>query len=190
MRTFGGWRYFWAGLLLAAAGIGFTRDPDAEYFRIVSPSDTVITGIDSDGAITWSNSVLGATGRVQRASTLTGGGNWSDAHQYRAARAAMSTAASRNYLVLDLTDGPGAEAYPIQFLAGPPEGGWTAEYKTTKLVLRRMAAGNFEIGSPESELGRDPGEILREVELTRDYYIGVFPVTQKQWERVMNAWPA
>jgi len=44
----------------------------SEFFRIVSDSPTVITGFRPDGWLTWSNSVLGATCRVERATSLVG----------------------------------------------------------------------------------------------------------------------
>ena len=71
-----------------------------------------------------------------------------------------------------------------------PEGGWTDEYKTTKLVLRRILAGTFNMGSPGGELGRAANETQHQVTLTQDFYIGVFEVTQKQWNLVMDAWPS
>jgi formylglycine-generating enzyme required for sulfatase activity len=95
------------------------------------------------------------------------------------------------YLVIDLSSGPESTNYPVRYLAGMPAGGWTDEHKSTQLVLRRIPAGSFTMGSPENELGRrDADETQRRVTLTKDYYIGVFPVTQKQWERVMGSWPS
>ncbi|NCC93545.1 MAG: formylglycine-generating enzyme family protein, partial [Opitutae bacterium] len=95
-----------------------------------------------------------------------------------------------DYLVVDLSEGPDATNWPVSYLAAPPVGGWTDEYKTTKLVLRRIPAGAFTMGSPEDELGREGDEPQHEVTLTKDFYIGVFEVTQKQWERVMGNWPS
>ncbi len=99
-------------------------------------------------------------------------------------------AASNDYLVVDLSDGPDATNYPVSHLSYMPPGGWVDEYKTTKLVLRRIPGGNFTMGSPTNELGRDSDEPQHTVTLTQDYYIGVFEVTQKQWERVMGNWPS
>jgi formylglycine-generating enzyme required for sulfatase activity len=99
-------------------------------------------------------------------------------------------AVGTDYLVIDLSEGPSATNYPISYLGAPPEGGWTDEYKTTKLVMRHLTAGSFTMGSPLSELGRSNDETQREVTLTHDFYIGVFEVTQKQWERVMGDWPS
>jgi len=41
----------------------------------------------------------------------------------------------------------------VTYLADVPKGGWTDEYKTDKLVLRRIEPGTFTMGSPEKELG-------------------------------------
>lgn len=95
-----------------------------------------------------------------------------------------------DYLVIDLSGGPGASNYPVSYRAKPPPGGWTQEHKTTKLVLRRIPSGTFRMGSPANELGREWDEQPRTVTLTKDYYLGIFPVTQRQWERVMGTWPS
>ena len=99
-------------------------------------------------------------------------------------------AASNDYLVVDLSDGPDATSYPVSHLSYMPLGGWGDEYKTTKLVLRRIPAGTFMMGSPTNELGRTSYEPQHAVQLTKDFYIGVFETTQKQWERVMGTWPS
>jgi len=62
------------------------------------------------------------------------------------------------------------------------------EYMTTNLVMRRIPAGTFTMGSPNGELGRDPGdEDQHGVTLTKGFYIGIFEVTQRQWEMVMGS---
>jgi len=94
------------------------------------------------------------------------------------------------YLVVDLADGPTATTYPVTALTEPPPGGWTDAYKTTKLVLRRVPAGTFMMGSPTNELGHWIDETQHQVTLTQDIYVGVFEVTQRQWERVMGNWPS
>jgi len=106
---------------------------------------------------------------------------------------------SGEWLVVDLSMGPKAASYPVSYLDNAPGGpwpfaGWSDEYKTTKLVLRKISAGSFMMGSPTGELGRNPEEgekeTLHKVALTKDFYVGVFEVTQKQWELVMGAWPS
>ncbi len=89
------------------------------------------------------------------------------------------------YLVVDLSPGPDALCYPIRYLDAMPGGGWTDEYKTTKLVLRLIMPDTFIMGSPLDELGRNTDEVQHQVTLTKPYYIGVFEVTQKQWVLVM-----
>ena len=43
-------------------------------------------------------------------------------------------------------------------------------------------AGTFEMGSPESELGRGDNETRHTVILTQDFWLGKYEITQKQWE--------
>ena len=72
------------------------------------------------------------------------------------------------YMVIDLSGGSSATSYPVSYLNAVPSGGWTDTYKTTKLVLRRIESGTFMMQGK------------RQVTLTRDYYMGVFEMTQKQ----------
>lgn len=78
------------------------------------------------------------------------------------------------------------QGFVVSNLAAVPPGGWTDEYKTTRLVLRRIPAGTFMMGSPADEPGRDSDEAQHSVTLTQDFYIGVFEVTMRQWELVMG----
>ena len=82
------------------------------------------------------------------------------------------------YMVLDLKD------YSVSYLDDVPEGGWTYEHKTEKLVLRYIPAGSFVMGSPENELGRRNDEKQHKVTLTRPFYIGVFQLTERQYELI------
>ena len=97
------------------------------------------------------------------------------------------------YMVVDLSGGVDAISYPVSYLSSVPEGGWCDEYKTTKLVLRLIPPGSFMMGSPSDELGHNRNtsrETLHGVVLTRPFYIGVFELTQKQWQLVMGATPS
>ncbi|MBO7622330.1 MAG: formylglycine-generating enzyme family protein, partial [Victivallales bacterium] len=60
--------------------------------------------------------------------------------------------------------------------------------RTTELWLRYIPAGTFTMGSPVGEDGReDPSdETQHQVTFSQPYYIGVFEVTQAQWEAIMN----
>ena len=89
------------------------------------------------------------------------------------------------YMVVDLSSGPDAAHYPVSYLPDVPEGGWTDEYKTEKLVLRRLEPGWFTMGSPEDEVGRYPArESARDVKLTAPLMSAVFETTQRQFELV------
>ncbi len=94
------------------------------------------------------------------------------------------------YMVVDLSGGPDAEYYPISYLPDVPEGGWTDEYKTDKIVLRRVEPGTFVIGCPEWEISRGAFDTAHKVTLTLPYYAGVFEMTQRQWELVKGDRPS
>jgi len=107
------------------------------------------------------------------------------------------TVANNNdmFLVIDLEGDDGAGHYPVTFTDTPPAGGWnTDEYKTTKLVMRRIPAGTFTMGSPYDEIGRantdsrGPAyakgprtEALHPVTFTNFFYVGIFEMTEKQY---------
>ncbi len=82
------------------------------------------------------------------------------------------------YCVIDLSGGASASSYPVSYLADVPSGGWTDEYKTTKLVLRLIEPGTFMMGGSY------------QVTLTKPFYCGVFEVTQKQYELVTGGNPS
>ena len=85
------------------------------------------------------------------------------------------------YLVIDLSGGATASSWPATAVDSLDP---TAdEYKTTKLVLRRIRPGTFLQSSPADEPYRNPRfENQGEVTLTNDYWIGVYELTQKQYE--------
>jgi len=103
---------------------------------------------------------------------------------------ATASGTAGDYIVVDLSSGPSAVRYPVSYLSDIPDGGWTDEHKTTKLVLRKIPAGTFAMGSPRDELRRSSNETQHQVTLTQDFHIGVFQVTQKQYERVMGTDPS
>lgn len=87
------------------------------------------------------------------------------------------------YCVIDLSAGAEASSYPVTYLAEPPDGGFNVdEYKTTKLVLRRIEAGTFIKGSNQANESN-------RVTLTESLFCGVFEVTQKQYELVTGTNP-
>ncbi len=93
------------------------------------------------------------------------------------------------YMVVDLSGGATADRYPVHYSVMPPDV-TKDECRTTELWLRLIFPGTFMMGSPAEELGRQDNEILHKVTLTKPYYIGVFEVTQKQYELVMGTNPS
>ena len=95
------------------------------------------------------------------------------------------------YMVIDLSGGTSASSYPVSYLSDVPSGGWSDEYKTSKLVLRRIEPGTFTMGSPSGEIGRyNTFEDRHSVTLSQAFYIGVFEVSQKQWKNVTGGSPS
>ena len=97
------------------------------------------------------------------------------------------------YMVIDLSPGPEAEKYDVSYLTEIPNGEWDDEYKTTKLVLKLVCPGTFMMGSPVDELGHNLNgtgsyvcnqEDLHKVTLTQPFYMGVFELSQKQYQLV------
>ena len=53
-----------------------------------------------------------------------------------------------------------------------------------------VKSGSFVMGSPEDEVDRCKDEVQHEVELTRDYFVMKYQVTQGLWESVMGEKPS
>lgn len=59
---------------------------------------------------------------------------------------------------------------------------WTLNLPgSVPMEMIRVPAGTFMMGSPETELSRGTGEVLHQVTLTQDYYMGKTEVTIAQW---------
>lgn len=82
------------------------------------------------------------------------------------------------YCVIDLSGGSATDFYPVAYMSAPPSGGFsTTEYKTTKLVLKRVDAGSFKMLNSTT------------VTLTKPFYMGLYEVTQRQWKLVTGSNP-
>ena len=82
------------------------------------------------------------------------------------------------YCVIDVSGGTSAANYPVTYLDSVPIGGWGDEYKTTKILLRRIEPGDVKLGN------------TKPVTLTKPFYIGVFEITQKQYSLVTGTDPS
>ena len=87
------------------------------------------------------------------------------------------------YCVVDISGGPTAPHYPVTYLDGVPDGGWTEEYKTQKIVLRLIQPGRF-IEGPNDGNTWFADNSFREVTLTKPFYMAIFETTQAQWKNV------
>ena len=100
------------------------------------------------------------------------------------------------YMRVDLAGGQSAESYPVLYtLTGPStddEGhANSADDKDRYLWLRRVGSaspvtyrqGSSTIGSLIDNAGT--AEVVREVTLTNAFFVGVFPVTQAQYVRII-----
>ena len=90
------------------------------------------------------------------------------------------------YCVIDLSNGSSADSYSVSYLDAPPSSGFnTTEYKTAKLVLKRVDPGTFTMGD-SNEGDNQPHTVT----LTIAFYMGLYEVTQKQWELVTGENPS
>lgn len=118
--------------------------------------------------------------------------------QARAVVTAWALDNTLDYMVVDISEGAAANSqkyYPgADYLPGLVPGQKGAitknpEYKTTKIVMRKIAAKDVEwtMGSASSDYGHAANETEHTVKLENNYYIGVFEITKGQWSRVSNS---
>lgn len=82
----------------------------------------------------------------------------------------------RRYMIIDLM----ASENVVSYTNMPPTGGWPVEYLQTKIVMRKVNAQRFTMGSPVSEPGRQTNEDKHDVILTKPFYVAVYPMTVRQ----------
>ena len=98
-----------------------------------------------------------------------------------------------DYMAVDITATGGADTqtyYPAADFV--PGGVSNSLYKTTMLLMRKIMAKDVKwtMGSV-AESGRSAArETPHQVTLTNNYYIGVYPVTQTQWQQVAGYNPS
>ena len=123
--------------------------------------------------------------------------SWPD-HKIAAggARAVVTALALDNtpdYMAVDLTATGGADTQTYYPAADFVPGGVTnGIYKTTKLLMRKIMAKDvtWTMGSV-AEIGRTAArETTHQVKLDGNYYIGVYLVTQTQWQQITGYNPS
>ncbi len=202
----------------AAPTVGNVEMSQRDNSRIVditytlSDEDAVITlDIETNGVALPDSAVrtlLGDVSKVVQQGTDTkhivwnAGEDWPE-HLTETAKArvtAWSVSAPPLYMVVDLGGGYTTNAYPVYYYASAeavPGGLTNYLYKTYRLALRRLSptgSEGFLMGSPTSESYRDSTrEDRHNVVLTNGFYIGIYEVTQSQWQQVMGdirSWPS
>ena len=99
-----------------------------------------------------------------------------------------------DYMVVDVAAAAQANTqkyYPtVDFLPGGLFD--NTAYRTSMLVLRKIMAKDvtWTMGSTTLESLRKTNETTHQVALTNNYYIGVFEVTQSQWEYICGTTPS
>jgi formylglycine-generating enzyme required for sulfatase activity len=73
---------------------------------------------------------------------------------------------------------------------GPPDRSGTIRDEASGIEMVLIPAGEFLMGTPDTEQGREEQEIPHRVRLTRPFYLGVTEVTQRQWAAVMGTNPS
>ena len=96
-----------------------------------------------------------------------------------------SALGAEQYMVVDLDGTAGCCHCGVSYLSVAPEGGWSDEYKTSKIVLRRVEPGTFDMGDHIHG-----GPLYKNIRITVPYYIGVFEITQRQWELIQGTRPS
>lgn len=89
-----------------------------------------------------------------------------------------SCGGAKTYCVIDVSGGVSAASYPITYMDACPKDGWSDEFKTTKIVLRRIEPGRVMMAN------------IKPVTITKPYYISVFEITQKQYKLVTGLEPS
>ena len=96
------------------------------------------------------------------------------------------------YMVIDLAGGTTATKYPVRYTSVPPahvQGATNEPCQTTELWLRRITAPKTAFCVMYFRTANYTGDAFY-AKLTKDYYIGVFELTQKQYNLIAGTWPS
>lgn len=157
--------------------------------------DAIITlGIETNGVALPDNVVTFLSGDVCKVVTngtrtilWDAGADW-DGNLDATVRPRVTAWPTNNppdVVVFDVTAGSGATSYPVYYytsLEALPYGGvQNFIYKCDRLVMKKIPRGSFTMG------WLDIG--VRHMTISKDFYIGIYEVTQGQWYRVRGTSP-
>ena len=186
-----------------------TRVVDVLY-DLAGEAAIVTLGIETNGVAIPDSAVTRLSGDVSvviqpgtdRHIVWNAGADWPEnvTETAKARVTAWSVDAPPLYCAVDVTQGTSAQTYPVYYYVsaeGVPGGVTNYAYKTNLILMRRIdstGGEGFWMGSPSNETGRN---VAREAQvrtwLTKGYYVGVYQVTQSQWQQVMGdvrSWPS
>ena len=180
-------RYPWNGLVDIDFTVSGVENPDAYELDLDVADDegglfNALSFLERPGVengqhrLTWNSAADGARFVARKAA-------------FRINLRQVPTAADGDYMVIDLSRGTNSPSYNVTYLSGiadPTNFFNTMEYKTTKLVLKKIKAGSFWMGSPAEESYHAANEKRHYVTLTNDFFIGMFLLTAGQYAQVVE----
>ena len=180
------------------------------WYDLAGEAAIVTLGIETNGAAIPDGAVTRLSGDVSvviqpgtdRHIVWNAGADWPEnvAESAKARVTAWSVDAPPLYCAVDVTAGTSAQSYPVYYYTSAeavPNGVTNDLYKTLRILMRRVGpteGAGFTMGSPGNESYRTTArEAQVQAVLTKGYYVGVYEVTQGQWQQVMGdvrSWPA
>ncbi|MFA7172896.1 MAG: formylglycine-generating enzyme family protein, partial [Kiritimatiellia bacterium] len=178
-------------------------------YNLADEAAIVTLGIETNGVAIPDSAVTRLTGDVCKkvevgsgSITWNAGVDWPEnlTQVAKAKVTAWSTNAPPQYCAVDVTGGSSTNFYPVFYYPsaeGVPGGVTNDLYKTVLILMRWISptgGEGFLMGSPANETGRMAArETQVRTWLNKGYYVGVYQVTQGQWQQVMDdvrSWPS
>jgi formylglycine-generating enzyme required for sulfatase activity len=97
----------------------------------------------------------------------------------------LNMGCNRTHSVVIADPGPIANISPAEPVSPP-----APLVNSIGMWLAPVSPGEFLMGSPPNEVGRDEDETQHKVRITRPFFLGVYQVTQKQYAVVMGENPS
>ena len=96
------------------------------------------------------------------------------------------------YMVIDVAGGKDATKYPVRYTTTPPQHTPKCTNdvcKLTEIWLRRVRPNSRDFTTLSYQRPSEENSYFFS-RLTKDYYIGVFEITQQQWFQLTGTWPS
>ena len=171
--------------LLVIKGVGHGFDIGFKGFDQYTPAQMEIMTRARAATVAWFEKILLAPRKEAKPA------------ERAAPASAPKVNLSQEFAVVDLSTGPDGP-WPVTELDRAPDDLLASDaWRTTRILLRRIPAGKFQMGTPAGETAAEryawehhAEDKPHTVTLTKAFYVGVFPVTQEQWSRVMGNNPS